>query len=361
LDGWRGVFAGAVALFHLYANFPRATWSNVPNGFLCVDFFFVLSGFVLAAKVREIGDLRDAMRFVLLRLGRLYPLHIFTLSVLVTYEAALWLNSLRHAEPVSTFHNQFDVGAIASQLLVAHGLNVNDSDTWNIPSWSISSEFWTAVIFSGLVLVGARLRNGALLAIAGTGTAVIAKLSPTGIDVSFDLGLVRCIVGFSVGMLCQAILPLMPRPTRSSAFAQLCEVCAVAGAVWFSCVAGRSSASLLAPAVAAVLVIVFAQEGGAISRVLSSRPAQWLAQRSYSVYLTHYLVIVAALPTFIFWANKYFGVTIAGNMLVPLFIAGTLTISAFTYRWVEDPARAWTRRWVRRLHTPRIPSAATAA
>jgi peptidoglycan/LPS O-acetylase OafA/YrhL len=112
LDGWRGVLACAVALFHLHASYPQARGSNVPNGFFCVDFFFVLSGFVLASKVVQIRSTLDGARFLLLRLGRLYPLHLFTFAVLIVYQLLLMLNGLRHANPVSTFQSPFDPHAI---------------------------------------------------------------------------------------------------------------------------------------------------------------------------------------------------------------------------------------------------------
>src|SRR2546430_1942703 len=87
LDSWRGIAACLVALFHLDAYshldgvpFLRTSW-------LFVDFFFVLSGFVIAANYQQrLLDGFGVGRFLLLRLGRLYPLHFTMLALFVGVE-----------------------------------------------------------------------------------------------------------------------------------------------------------------------------------------------------------------------------------------------------------------------------------
>src|SRR6267143_3981706 len=87
LDSWRGIAACLVALFHLeaYSHLVYSHLRGVPfldNSWLFVDFFFVLSGFVIAANYQQrLIDGFGAGRFLLLRLGRLYPLHFVMLAV----------------------------------------------------------------------------------------------------------------------------------------------------------------------------------------------------------------------------------------------------------------------------------------
>ncbi len=80
LDGWRGVCACLVVLFHFNGYSPIYTAPLVRNSYLFVDFFFVLSGFVIAWNYgTRLGSWPEVRRFLVLRLGRVYPLHLFML------------------------------------------------------------------------------------------------------------------------------------------------------------------------------------------------------------------------------------------------------------------------------------------
>jgi peptidoglycan/LPS O-acetylase OafA/YrhL len=84
LDSLRGVCASIVAFFHVDGDALIKTVPFVANGFLFVDFFFVLSGFVIAASYGEkIVTGFPIGKFMFLRLGRLYPLHAFMLFAYV--------------------------------------------------------------------------------------------------------------------------------------------------------------------------------------------------------------------------------------------------------------------------------------
>jgi peptidoglycan/LPS O-acetylase OafA/YrhL len=87
LESCRGVCALLVSLMHLSVNGDFYYLTLVRNGGLGVTYFFVLSGFVMmhayGSKIRGGGDL---VPFIVRRFGRLYPLHIIILAVLVAFE-----------------------------------------------------------------------------------------------------------------------------------------------------------------------------------------------------------------------------------------------------------------------------------
>src|SRR5947199_4414119 len=92
LDSWRGIAACLVALFHLDAYSHLYGMPFLRNSWLFVDFFFVLSGFVIAANYQQrLLDGFGVGRFLLLRLGRLYPLHFTMLAVAVAVKLLLIL------------------------------------------------------------------------------------------------------------------------------------------------------------------------------------------------------------------------------------------------------------------------------
>ncbi len=101
LDGWRGHAALLVVLHHIEIH-GWLYWAaaGAHNGWLCVDFFFVLSGFVIA---HSYGDkLADGARikdFVIRRLGRLWPLHLIMLCAMIALELAHLV--LQHTHPIA--------------------------------------------------------------------------------------------------------------------------------------------------------------------------------------------------------------------------------------------------------------------
>ncbi|MFT5164350.1 MAG: peptidoglycan/LPS O-acetylase OafA/YrhL, partial [Alteromonadaceae bacterium] len=88
LESLRGIAAVIVALFH--SGFMSGSkYALIAQGDIFVDFFFVLSGFVMAfAYVEKIQSGLGIKKFTLLRFGRLYPLHLFMLLVWVPYVLA---------------------------------------------------------------------------------------------------------------------------------------------------------------------------------------------------------------------------------------------------------------------------------
>src|SRR5690349_3198982 len=87
LDGWRGACALLVALFHLDAYWHFYDGLFVRNAWLFVDFFFVLSGFVISHAYRgRLATWHDARSFAIRRIGRLWPLHMAVLTFFVLLE-----------------------------------------------------------------------------------------------------------------------------------------------------------------------------------------------------------------------------------------------------------------------------------
>jgi len=172
LDAARGVAALAVALHHQTA----INGQLIPGGFLAVDFFFALSGFVLAhAYGNKLASGRmSAGEFMIARIVRLYPLYLLGLmAMLFAMSPALpWsLSALAGKLP-------FALAMLPSPTLDAHGFIY----PFNIPSWSIFFELlinvvmavfcvqlrnvrirWAVIAMSGVALGLHVLKNGGTL------------------------------------------------------------------------------------------------------------------------------------------------------------------------------------------------------
>jgi peptidoglycan/LPS O-acetylase OafA/YrhL len=114
-------------------------------------------------------------------------------------------------------------------------------------------------------------------------------------------------------------------------------------------------------------VLVFAAEQGMVSRLFALPVLRWLGKLSYSIYLTHFLIVISipvALKQ-IFHVDLWTPFALGNGQYVQLFgrnsvegtffyllvVATTLAFSAFTYRWIETPGRNWSRRWAGRANS----------
>lgn len=125
---------------------------------------------------------------------------------------------------------------------------------------------------------------------------------------------------------------------------------------------GREPLSIAAPAVFAAIVLVFARQGGAVSRILTRRPFLFLGTVSYSIYMTHYFIARRAVEWVGFAKAQGIGFVDslgsdrwAGDVALVCYLAIVIAASAATYRLIEAPCRDWVRRLAQR------PSAARAA
>lgn len=367
LDGWRGVCALLVAVYHFQTTSHLEHLAFVRHSYLFVDFFFVLSGFVIAyAYGDRLGTLREAAIMIWRRLGRLWPLHVAILLAFLTLEVAIPLVAqVLHVErsAASAFDpgSASQSGAVITNLLLFHGLGLHDRLTWNQPSWSISAEFWTYVLYAAIVMLARRWAVAVSLLLLGAALATLVLVSDRFLAVDYDYGILRCIVGFLAGSLVLQIVKArrvaLPMPTFLEGGAVLAIVAFV---VW----AGRSPMEFAAPFVFAAAVWLFAHEQGRISAVLKTPPLSMLGLISYSIYMVHSLLITLvhrastaieqALGIPMTTQVVVEGVTVryvsfAGpwvmDAFVALYVLAVIGTARITWAWIEMPGQRTWNQW----------------
>jgi len=386
LDSWRGIAACLVALFHLEAYSHVYDVPFLRNSWLFVDFFFVLSGFVIAANYQQrLLEGFGAGRFLLLRLGRLYPLHFAMLMLFVGFELLKVLKrvlipTLLSVNPVAPFSAPQEApNTILANLLLIQSLHLYDYLTWNVPSWSISTEFYTYVVFAAC-LIGLRKHAWIALVLAMTGGPVlIANLSERNMATLYDWGIIRCIYGFAAGVSAWIIYEKWNEKLRKWLSGSVIEWGALGLVVVFVSVAGTTLLSIAAPYIFALVVLVFAFEAGTASAMLRLRALVFLGTLSYSIYMTHAFIgrrlFDAANALDKLWhiepfthrdingRDFYFLGTQLwhGDIAYPVYLAMIIAMSYFTYRWIEKPGREWVRnRVLTRQRTAPSPSTVSA-
>jgi peptidoglycan/LPS O-acetylase OafA/YrhL len=371
LDGWRGIAAIGVAAFHFSATNHFYPLSLIRNASLYVDFFFVLSGFVIAHTYsRRVRTVHDAVLYIVRRFGRLWPLHVFTLACLVFLEAVKWIVVAEAGlsageEPFSSANAAW---AIPAHLAFLQSFGLFDDYTWNGPSWSIGAEFWTYIVFAGVCLAGQRSRTVWPLGLALLGFVVLAFGHHANLTATHDLGFFRGLLGFFTGVLTYRALTVWSLRPESGISPTLMEGGIVGIAVLFLVTSKSPELNpyfrFLSIPIFSAMILVFAKERGTISRWLLTRPVQSLGRWSYSIYMIHF-VLLTLMNSGLRAADKVFGTAFTipdprnseplfcaplflGDAMFFVYLAIVIVCASLTWRYVEEPWRLYFNTVARR-------------
>ncbi len=363
--GLRGVAAMLVVAFHLQQIgatdvFPLEGLNPFFSRFyIFVDLFFILSGFVISyaagAERRSPFDWRQGRRFLLQRLIRVYPLHLFCLGYLVAFACLRWgvLAALGRAGDNAL--TAADLISLGVQALLLNAWIATAGDSWNLPSWSISAEIFAYVMFLPLVGLWTVTRRGAYILLAAIPLAFYIHIAGEGGSLNAITPL-RALAGFCLGMLGYYLRDHAARP--SDRVLSVVQIVAGGGVI---AAIGPLRLDLLAIPSFFVLILATWTDRGIVARVLSVRPMRALGVISYSIYLNH-TPLVAIVASGLRNIGRWSGVSPTTERLifVVLIYAVTIGISTLTYFFVEKRAR---RALMARLEAgpPDMPAAEPAA
>jgi peptidoglycan/LPS O-acetylase OafA/YrhL len=364
LDVTRGIAALAVVMSHWkhffyskgklpshvdVAEFPGydLLWPLYRYGWIAVDYFFVVSGFVFfwlyASRIgaRQI----DFRSFSILRVSRLYPLHFLTLLLVA------WLQWIYKGETGEYFVYQFnDVKHFALNLFMASHWGFQRGDSFNGPIWSVSVE----VASYGVFFVVAYMVSNRMLRVVLPLVAAFA-LSASGVNPPLAKALVLFFIGGAVFEFSQVFVVR----SKATAFSLIGVVAGSWGLALFAIAPEAGFPGSLGGTATAV----WAQHGHVISRFYTSfwlfplsvyvvyvsdvmklfsvRSFAWVGDISYSSYLIHFpLQLLAVL--FIKWAGSSVDVFLDWRVLVGFYFV-LIVLSIAAHRCFERPAQAWLR------------------
>ncbi|MFC5370965.1 acyltransferase family protein [Brevundimonas faecalis] len=333
----------------LYTFWPNLDVGFVPNltakGYLGVELFFVLSGFILShVYLQAFAEKRFSYRgFLWARIARIYPLHLFTLfGVMALGLAATFVGM------------QIDSGILSWKTLPAHLLMVHawgfaGEAGWNHPSWSISAEWFAYLTFPLFATLAWSLRKrpwlaagAAALFLAGlyAGFERVAGFPLT--EATFRWGALRIVPCFAYGCALYLVYRRAPLP-RAGLLALAAAAVMIAAASIFA----WDAVTVLA---AGLLILALASVPNERAGLLASRPAVYLGEISYSVYMV-------CAPWQILAVNLAARATGAEDKRLQLFVwlgivLGLIAAAAVTYHLVERPARKALRGWAERRRAP---------
>ena len=332
LNGLRGVAAICVVLFHGDALVGQV----FPRGYLAVDLFFVLSGFVIAHAYE--GRLRAGLGvggFTLVRLIRFWPLYALGLALGVARDLLLVATGNDYALPVPTLLAAAAMGVAFLPLpLATRGDNLFPL---NVPSWSLFFELLVNILYAA---VRQWLSLAVLLvAIAASGIALVLLTPATGIGHvgveanSFGAGCARTIFSFGLGVLIYRLRPNVPALP-----APLLLALAAAGLAWPW--GGRSYDLAFVVLLSPVLVMMGT---GAEPAGRAGSLADWLGLVSFPLYAIHrpLMHVVEALANRLPLPPMLLGWIAVAGLLVLATIANRLDVVVRRRldAWLRPPLR----------------------
>jgi peptidoglycan/LPS O-acetylase OafA/YrhL len=336
LDGMRGVAAFAILTLHFNPEFGLAPW--LPSAYLAVDFFFMLSGFVLAhAYDRRFESGMSATRFLSVRFIRLYPLYVLSVMIPVTGLCVAALARLKSSAALNSA-----LCALSWNLLflpTPDWQNGGPLFPLNGPAWSLffelavnllwaigwshlaRRELWLTVAIAALLLMFAGLGAGDLS--GGFNWA------------TFLFGGCRALFGFSTGVLVFRVFGNLSRSRLNPLLPVLGLVFVLWGPVPFG--EWRTVYDLAAVMFVFPLLLIFGSRTRSVAR--TRKLCGFAGATSYAIYVLHEPVLGAI---------DRIAVRLTGNSI---YLSGTVAclfacavivgLAWMAHRWFDEPVRKW--------------------
>ena len=340
LDSWRFLAASGVVLFHYNMDFHLGLSNVLPvvqNLSSMVDFFFILSGFVIMQGYRSRLDSMAGYRsFLVARLARIYPLHLLTLLAFLALAGVAFALHIKANHP-----ENLALSGLPATLLLIQAWGVLDHDTFNSLSWSISAE-WFVYLLAPLIFAIVRRVSlscavlAALLLIA----FMIAVRSALGaqdwMHSTWQFGMLRALPSFFAGAaLAEAVCTggLKGKPSWWSVHA--IALCALA------ILSLDTPREFSLPVLGLLIVHTALADAGGAPTMLKSPALLALGEASYALYMIHMLV---SLPLLALARATHLIDTPWAYAFALFGFALSVALSLASYRYFEKPARDWIMR-----------------
>lgn len=360
LDGLRGVAAILVLFYHIFEGFSFAEISNeagdgiittLNHGHIAVDFFFILSGFVISYAYDDRWKKMNTWQFFKRRLIRLHPMLIIGAIIgAVTFAIASFEKWDGTTSPISLVM----VALLFSMLMIPAVPGVpyevrgnGEMFPLNGPGWSLFFEYIGNILYALFIRRLSTKLLATLAAILGVLHAWffignISEYDMVGVgwtidEVNFWGGLVRMLFPFTIGML----LARTFKPCKIKGAFWICSIMLIA---IFSTpyIAPENDISLnsLYEVVCIAIIFPFIVWLGACGSCegLTSKINKWLGDISYPLYIVHYPIM------YLFYAwlieNEYYTLQDCIGMAL-LVVVSSIILAFLCLKLYDEPVRKW--------------------
>ncbi|MES9832427.1 MAG: acyltransferase [Candidatus Thiodiazotropha sp. DIVDIV] len=355
LTGVRGIAAMWVVLLHgisyvsASAVMPGFVERVITKGWLGVDLFFILSGFVISYVHQSDFvqlDRSSISRFLKLRIARIYPAHFIAIIVLIPVVLGASLFSI-YTFPEGA-DSQYTLSKFFYSLLLINGWGFPDSIGWNVPSWSVGSEWFAYLCFPFIAFIYNKMRNPWLhllmiITIFCTMVALAVYLNDMQkYMLDEHLSLTRITSEFIIGCSLYNIHAKL----KDSAFFDLTAITAASMAIVFASLGLSSFYDFLIIIAFAILLLSLSRSVGVAAKIFSTQPLIYLGKISYSIYLAHATTLMVFNQIFKRIVPPDVGDALYLIMFYSIYIACSILAGHLLYSLIEKPARNYLRnKW----------------
>jgi peptidoglycan/LPS O-acetylase OafA/YrhL len=348
LTGIRGVAAWWVVLYHfreVIPPFDRVGGRGlIDQGYLAVDLFFVLSGFIISMNYLSdfaVFSWRLYFRFLIFRIGRIYPLHLFMLIVFLLNP--LTIITMSRAQDLG---DRYSPAYFGLSLLLVQNWGFSDVLAWNLPAWSISTEWFVYLVFPAVAMLQ-RAASTQWRAVVGIviSLSILSAVTTTFGDEIPTSGLPRCLLEFFAG---SCVYTLWRHNGWDHLYRAQIAVAASVGLITAAICYPISQFPMAALAWCA-LIHGLANQRSPVAKLFSNRRVFLIGEYSYSTYLVHYFVRD--------WVKFLLvGTGVDWRLQLGAYVLVTAAGSFVLYHLVEVPGRRFVRELVVRsgIGVPRV-------
>ncbi|WP_316823884.1 acyltransferase [Pedobacter miscanthi] len=353
LDGLRGVAAMIVVAFHIFE--PNASSSHdqiINHGYLAVDFFFILSGFVIGYAYDDRWDKLTVGGFFKRRLERLQPMVIMGMIIgaLLFYysDSPKW--PLIHTIPIWSVILTMIIGFTLLPMPPAFDIRGwQEMHPLNGPGWSLFYEYIANILYALGLRKLSKTALGILVAIFGLYLVYYAVTSPSG-DLmggwtfnyeQLHIGFTRLLFPFFGGLLLSRMVTI-GKLSNSMLISSLM----ISAILFMPRIGGEENRWMngLYESLSIVLIfplIIYIGASGQVTGKIGNKVCKFLGDISYPIYITHFPLIYL----YSAWISKNPNAGISQKIAYGgLTFLSALLIGYFTLKFYDEPVRKWLRK-----------------
>jgi peptidoglycan/LPS O-acetylase OafA/YrhL len=349
----RGVAALLVVLFHiqfwlkdLQAGLSDHT-SFIARGYIWVDLFFILSGFILThvygKNFKKGTNKAPYIRFLQARFARIYPLYFITLIAYLLLWKTLGYLSIDY----EAFHwpDRFTAESFVSNIFMTQSFGLHDFLSWNYPSWSVSAELVVYLFFPFVIVFSQKNISSFILITVVSSLFLYLYVEKGNIDFTYNMGVIRCSFEFLLGVylyknLFNREFFLLQRSAAVPVFTFLSIVVLLHFPV-------EVVSDLIFLPLFMLLILALSKYRGDKLSFLNSRYVIGLGNISYSLYIWHFLVIELSYlllsPELMNRKEWHPNILETGIFIITILIS-LLAVSILSYRFIEVPTRRYFKK-----------------
>jgi peptidoglycan/LPS O-acetylase OafA/YrhL len=351
LDGLRGVAAIIVVTFHLSEPLGTGHLDILVNhGYLAVDFFFLLSGFVMSYAYDDRWNKMSAGNFFKRRIIRLQPLVVLgmALGAIGFYytDSTIW--PLIHTVPLWKMLLVMLIGFTI--LPIPLSLDIRgweEMHPLNSVGWSLFFEYIANILYALWIR---KFTKTALTVLVIVSAIALAHLAITNGDVSggwtlnvkqVRIGFTRTIYPFFAGLL----LSRIAKPTKIKNAFLYCSLL-IAAVLYMPRIGGADHLWMngIYESVCIIIIfplIVYLGANGFLKTPAENKLCKFLGDISYPLYMVHYPLVYF----YVAWISNHKGLTIADVWPQALMILVTAIVLAYAaLKWYDEPVRKWLQK-----------------